>query len=84
MEVLNKIFKEFGIEREIEKDIELFDLGFDSIRIMELIILIEEELDIVIDDDDLVGENFETVETVIKLLEKYIWKKYHFRIYGMK
>ena len=84
MEVLNKIFKEFGIEREIEKDIVLFDLGFDSIRIMELIILIEEELDIVIDDDDLVGENFETVETVIKLLEKYIWKKYHFRIYGMK
>jgi acyl carrier protein len=72
MEVLNKIFKEFGIEREIEKDIELSDLGFDSIRIMELIILIEEELDIVIDDDDLVGENFETVETVIKLLEKYI------------
>ena len=72
MEVLNKIFKEFGIEREIEKDIELSDLGFDCIRIMELIILIEEELDIVIDDDDLVGENFETVETVIKLLEKYI------------
>ncbi len=23
MEVLNKIFKEFGIEREIEKDIEI-------------------------------------------------------------
>ena len=40
----------------------------DSVGIVTLITALEEELDIEFDDEDIITENFETLETLLKLI----------------
>lgn len=44
----------------------------DSLGIVTLIGRIEEEYKIEIDADDIIPENFETINSITKLIEKYI------------
>ena len=47
------------------------DLGIDSLKLVELIVLIEEDLNICLDDADLNPSNIKTVEDLYKLVSKY-------------
>ncbi len=47
------------------------DLGFDSLKIVELIVALEEELDICIDDSDLEPSRLQTVDDLYTLLAGY-------------
>ena len=49
----------------------LFNLGLDSLGVLKLVTLIEDELKIEIDDNDLTIENMSSVNAVIKLVNKY-------------
>ena len=50
----------------------LKDYGLDSIHAIQLIVFLEEKYNIEFDDDDLLFENYDTLEKLIKLLEKYL------------
>ncbi len=50
----------------------LSDLGFNSIGTISFIVLIEEEFDIILSDDDLLFENFKTIDSIEKIIQKYI------------
>lgn len=51
------------------------DLGFDSLRMVRLIIALEEEFNIIIDETDLDPRNLVTFGDVVKLVKKYDLKK---------
>ncbi|QNU66694.1 acyl carrier protein [Ruminiclostridium herbifermentans] len=51
---------------------DLRDWGLDSLKSIDVIVAIEEEYDIAIEDYDLLLDNFNTVEKMIKLIEKYV------------
>ncbi|MGN7471970.1 acyl carrier protein [Brevibacillus sp. SAFN-007a] len=52
----------------VEMSTDLIEVGMNSLKTVELIVLIEEELEIQIDDDDLILDNFRSLEMVCKLL----------------
>lgn len=72
MEYLAEILVEMGITEKFDETTELQELGVNSLQLMELVVRIEEKWDISIDDDDLIGENFETIGTILKMLKRYI------------
>jgi len=72
---LVELFKEAEINSEFDEYSELGLLGFDSIKLMELIVLIEEKYDIEIADNDLVEANFRQVKDLINLIDAYVLKK---------
>lgn len=47
------------------------DLGFDSLRMVELIVMIEDEFGITIGEDDLDPEKLNTVGNIYELVERY-------------
>lgn len=53
------------------KDINLTDLGLESIKFIQLIVAIEEEFDVEISDDDLILDNFQSLEKLYYTLGKY-------------
>ena len=67
--MLKKICEKWSEEYE---DINLLQDGYlDSLGIMTSITEVEEQLGIEIDIDDVIPENFSTVDSVVLLLEKY-------------
>lgn len=50
----------------------LADLGIDSVMVLEFIVLLEEHFHITFSDEDLVGSNFQTVQSVVDLVNRYI------------
>ena len=71
---VDNILAEMNIMDEMDETTELSDLGIDSIQMLEMIVRIEDQFNIEIDDEDLIGENFETIGSVIKMLDKYLEK----------
>lgn len=58
-----------GDEDELTDDYPLLEAGvLDSLGIMTLVEYLESEFDIVIDEDDVVAEHFETIDTVVALV----------------
>jgi acyl carrier protein len=58
-----------GDEDELTDDYPLLDAGvLDSLGIMTLVEYLEAEFEIVIDEDDVVAERFETIDTVVALV----------------
>ncbi|MFI0898194.1 phosphopantetheine-binding protein [Streptomyces sp. NPDC020983] len=53
---------------EVHPDQPLLELGLDSPGLVELIVLLEEELDILIPDDQLTPEVFESVSSIVRAL----------------
>lgn len=56
----------------ISRDDELSKIGIDSLRIVELIVALEDGLGIIFDDSDLDPSKLQTVTAVIELVEKYM------------
>jgi acyl carrier protein len=66
---LNREESEFT---QITDGSDLREHGLDSISSIELIVMLEDHYNISVDDDDLLIDNFNTVEKLVKLMEKYV------------
>ena len=56
---------------DYEKEISLVDDGlFDSLEVMTIVTEIEDRFHIDIDPDDVIAENFNSVEKILKIIEK--------------
>ena len=75
MEIFNKvknILSELTTSSSIETNDELQnDLGLDSIRLVTLLVMIEETFDIILDESDMNPFDLIKVNDVINLVEKY-------------
>ncbi|MFJ7734159.1 acyl carrier protein [Lysinibacillus sp. NPDC097231] len=67
---LKVILSEMGVLKEFSYETPLENIGFDSLKILELVVMIEQAFDIEIEDDDLEGANFQTIGTVLELIER--------------
>lgn len=56
---------------KLEDKADLREHGLDSISSIELIVMLENEFNISVDDDDLLIDNFNTIEKLMILLDKY-------------
>lgn len=57
----------------------LFTTGFlDSVQFMELVEIIEQEINVKIDEEDLLAKHFDTVNSIVSLIEKYKHRKINF------
>ena len=74
IEVVNGILAELSFyDGTIEMNMRLSDeLGIDSLRIVELIVALEEKFNITINETDLEPDLLKTVEDVYLLVNKYI------------
>lgn len=54
----------------LDPDDKLVDLGIDSLRLVELIIALEEEFQVLIPDEEMLAENFQNVGTVAALVDR--------------
>lgn len=76
MTVINKKINNILIERSFVKDIEpnqeiRYDLGFDSLKMAEMLCALEETFGIELETDDLNPEFLITVSDLYSLVEKY-------------
>lgn len=67
-EVLIRVNK--AVEEHLDSDKLMSDGILDSLDIMNLIMALEGEFDIEIDPEDVLSENFESVDAIIALIEK--------------
>ncbi|WP_052380444.1 phosphopantetheine-binding protein [Paenibacillus camerounensis] len=58
-------------KNEISIECDLMNQGLDSLKTVQLIVWLEEVFDIVIDDEDLLFENFESISKISSLVKKY-------------
>jgi len=56
---------------DITNDTPLLELGIDSMTFIRLVVEIEEQLDIEIQDEDIVLDNFSAVPKIVEMLRKY-------------
>ncbi|MCI9415710.1 MAG: acyl carrier protein [Clostridiales bacterium] len=70
-EKLNEIFREVSaVEEPITEEMDLqMDLGWDSLRMVEVIVKIEETFDREFDESDLNPDQLQTVGDMYRLLE---------------
>ena len=59
-------------EVDLERDTNLIELGLDSLKAIELVVLIEDGFDISISDDDLLVDNLATLERIEELVSSYV------------
>ena len=64
-----EIVKTLSDNTEITEDSTLIDLGIDSLRTMDLLIMLEDEFDIDINEDYLAPRYFKSISTLIELVE---------------
>ena len=68
--VKNIVYQE--MKKTIEDDSNLFDNGLDSLGILRVITFIENELDIEIPDEELMSDNLNTINKIVKVVTKYV------------
>lgn len=61
--------EEEQLKSQEEKD--LTDMGLDSIKAIELVVNLESEYEIMIDEDDLLLENLNTINKIVQVVAKY-------------
>jgi acyl carrier protein len=61
-----------GTVDHLRPDDELVEIGIDSLRLVELILDLEDAYQIVIPDEDMVPENFATVGAVAALVDRLL------------
>ncbi|WP_176969013.1 acyl carrier protein [Amycolatopsis xylanica] len=49
----------------------LWEMGMDSMRVVELVVLLETELDITLPDEYLVGDTFATVKSTLDVVGRF-------------
>ena len=70
-EKILELIKELRPYERINADTELVKSGIlDSLAVLGLVTLIEDEFEIEIEDDDVIAENFRTVWCILKLIDK--------------
>lgn len=60
---------------DITDNIDLIELGFDSLKFISFIVELESKYDIVIYDSDLIVDNFKSVTVIINTLQKYFYNE---------
>ncbi|EGL18533.1 MULTISPECIES: acyl carrier protein [unclassified Paenibacillus] len=60
---------------EIEPTTKLLETGIDSMSFIRLVVLLEEAFNIVIEDEEILLENFTSVETIRNLIQKCLDSK---------
>ncbi|WP_372009762.1 acyl carrier protein [Paenibacillus chitinolyticus] len=60
---------------EIEPTTKLLETGIDSMSFIRLVVLLEEAFNIVIEDEEILLENFTSVETIRNLIRKCLDSK---------
>lgn len=71
-EILKRILENMGMETDFRKDTKLEDLGIDSLKLLELIVELEESLNFTFEQEDFEMDNFLTVETLLNTLHKHV------------
>lgn len=56
----------------IGNDDNLFETGFDSMKVINFVVLSEEKYNIELDDQDLLFANYDTINNIVLLLRKYL------------
>ena len=71
-EILRNLISErlFPLKECFTVDCDLYAEGLDSMAMMQLILLLEQEMDVRIEPDDLGRENFQTLTSIATLVEK--------------
>lgn len=54
-----------------DDDANLFQLGLDSLRVMRLLVFIEQHLKVVLPDDEITPENIGSVRSLLRLIEAH-------------
>jgi acyl carrier protein len=67
--IISNVVKDWDLL--IDNDESLLGIGVDSLNMIELVVGIENEFDFELLDEDLIIENFETINSIIKMLEAY-------------
>jgi acyl carrier protein len=67
--IISNVVKDWDLL--IDNDESLLGIGVDSLNMIELVVGIENEFDFELLDEDLIIENFETIKSIIKMLEAY-------------
>ncbi|OBZ14210.1 hypothetical protein A8L34_09625 [Bacillus sp. FJAT-27264] len=67
-----KIIEEVIDIKVLDYSINPFNHGLDSLGVLKLITILEEELSIEIDDNDLTVENMSSVNSIISMVYKYV------------
>ncbi len=70
-ELLQEITKDQE-KRPMLVDTSMNSLGLDSIAIIHFVISLEEQFGIELEDEDLLSENYESIERIVQMLDKYI------------
>ncbi|MCP1132747.1 acyl carrier protein [Paenibacillus polysaccharolyticus] len=68
-------FLELIAVNEIRPTDELSKHGVDSVKIIRLVVKLEEHFDISFEDDDLMMENFKTVLDIVKMIKPKLLNK---------
>ena len=75
---MEKIIKEIvretlklNVNKEINDNDDLINLGLDSLKAIEIVVSIEEKFQIEIDDEDLLVDNFASIKCIENLIEIY-------------
>lgn len=71
----NRIIEVIGkltVVKEIATDNQLLQLGFDSLKKVELIIELENEFGLQFEDSELNPQNFNSVKDLLELVHRYI------------
>lgn len=76
MNNLDQIVKKHLLEilslPDIDHDTNLLESGMDSMNFIRLVVELEDQFDIEVDDEDIILENFETVNNICSILSKYL------------
>lgn len=59
-----------NVEEEIDDNIDIFNLGLDSINVMSLISNLQEAFDFTLETHELNFENFQTISTIVEMVQK--------------
>jgi acyl carrier protein len=74
MEITNivhqKILEVLERTDPLDNNVNLMEHGLDSLKTVQLIVTLEEEMDLEFDDENMLLENFETIEKIVKTVEK--------------
>lgn len=65
----------FGRDEALRDDESLLDNVIDSSGVLELVVFLQESFAIVVDDEDVVPDNLESVKTVVAFVERKLRNK---------
>jgi len=76
---MHKVLKNFIFEELVQIDDiasftdqdDLLDAGLDSMGIMRLVLFIEEELGVSLPDEEIEPDNIQTIESIVKWIERH-------------